>query len=81
MEYKSDFKQRKNTIQGLRSFKDTLPTRIKKIIHKKGQIYSETLDNWRSIVGDDLFKVCFPKSFKTIVFYKKYFDHKPALEK
>ena len=64
MEYKSDFKQRKNTIQGLRSFKDTLPTRIKKIIHKKGQIYSETLDNWRYIVGDSLFKYCYPKSFK-----------------
>ena len=35
----------------------------KKIISKKGHIYSETLDNWRYIVGEDLFKVCFPKSF------------------
>merc|ERR1711991_33139 len=49
---------------GLRSFKNTLPKEVKKIIGKKGHIYSETLDNWRSIVGEELFKVCYPKSFK-----------------
>ena len=27
-------------------------------------IYSETLNNWKYIVGDNLFKVCYPKSFK-----------------
>ena len=32
---------------------------------KKGHIYSKTLDNWRYIVGEELFKVCFPKSFKS----------------
>ena len=51
-------------MQGLRSFKDTLPTNVKKIINKKGHIYSETLNNWKYIVGDDLFKFCYPKSFK-----------------
>ena len=64
MSLKYNTKQRYKTIQGLRSFKDTLPTKIKKIINKKGHIYSETLDNWRYIVGDELFKVCYPKSFK-----------------
>ncbi len=64
MNFKYNTKQRYKTIQGLRSFKDTLPTKIKKIINKKGHIYSETLDNWRYIVGDELFKVCYPKSFK-----------------
>ena len=64
MEYKSNFKQRNKTIQGLRPFKYTLPTKIKKIINKKGQIYSKTLDNWKYIVGKELFKVCYPKSFK-----------------
>ena len=54
----------KKTIQGLRSFKDTLPKNIKKIIKKKGHIFSETLNNWKYIVGDDLFKICYPKSFK-----------------
>ena len=51
-------------IQGLRSFKDILPSKIKKIIIKKGQIYSETLDNWRNFVGNDLFNISFPKSYK-----------------
>ena len=63
MEFKYNTKQRIRTIQGLRSFKDALPTNVRKIIKKKGRIYSETLDNWRYIVGDDLFKVCYPKSF------------------
>ncbi len=65
MQYKSNSKQRYRSIQGLRSFKDTLPTKVKKILKKKGHIFSETLDNWRCIVGDDLFKVCYPKSFKS----------------
>ena len=63
MQFKKYTKQR-NSIQGLRSFKDTLPKNIKKVINKKGHIYSETLNNWKYIVGDNLFKVCYPKSFK-----------------
>ena len=65
MQYKPNSKQRYRSIQGLRSFKDTLPTKVKKILKKKGHIFSETLDNWRYIVGDELFKVCYPKSFKS----------------
>ena len=64
MQYKNNTKQRFNTIQGLRSLKDTLPKNIKKIINKRGQIYSETLNNWKNIVGENLFKFCYPKSFK-----------------
>ena len=64
MEFKYNTKQRTKTIQGLRSFKNSLPKEIKRIINKKGHIYSETLDNWRYIIGDKLFKVCYPKSFK-----------------
>jgi hypothetical protein len=64
MQYKNNTKQRNVTVQGLRSFKDTLPKNVKKIINKKGHIYSETLNNWKYIVGDDLFKVCYPKTFK-----------------
>ena len=64
MQFKNNTKQRFKTIQGLRSFKDTLPKNIKKIIKKKGHIFSETLSNWRYIVGDDLFQICYPKSFK-----------------
>ena len=64
MQYKKYTKQRSGSIQGLRSFKDTLPTNIKKIIKKKGHIFSETLNNWKLIVGDDLFQICYPKTFK-----------------
>ena len=64
MQFKDNIKQRNKTIQGLRSFKDTLPKNVKKIINKKGHIYSETLNNWKYIVGEDIFKVCYPKTFK-----------------
>ena len=64
MQSKNYTKQRSQSIQGLRSFKDTLPKNVKKIINKKGQIYSETLSNWKYIVGVELFNVCYPKTFK-----------------
>ena len=64
MQYKNNTKQRNASIQGLRSFKDTLPKNLKKIINKKGHIYSETLNNWKYLVGNELFKICFPKTFK-----------------
>ena len=64
MQSKNNTKHRNASIQGLRSFKDTLPKNLKKIINKKGHIYSETLSNWKYLVGNELFKVCFPKTFK-----------------
>jgi len=64
MQFKNNTKQRFKTIQGLRSFKDTLPKNIKKIIKKKGHIFSEALNNWKYIVGNEIFQICYPKSFK-----------------
>jgi len=64
MSFKNNIKQRNRSFQGLRSFKDTLPTNIKKIIKKKGHIFSETLNNWKYIVGSEIFQICYPKSFK-----------------
>ena len=64
MKFKRNTKQRTKSIQGLRSFKDTLPQKIKKILNRKGEIYSETLENWKYIVGKELFEFCFPKSIK-----------------
>ena len=63
MIFKNSSKQR--NVQGLRSFRDTLPKNVKKIINKKGHIYSETLNNWKYFVGEDLFRICYPKSFKS----------------
>ena len=65
MRFKNNSKQRFKSIQGLRSFKDTLPKNIKKLIHKRGHIFSETLNNWKHIAGEDLFKVCYPKAYKS----------------
>jgi hypothetical protein len=65
MSFKNNIKQRNRSFQGLRSFKDTLPTNIKKIIKKKGHIFSETLNNWKYIVGSEIFQICYPKSFKS----------------
>ena len=64
MQFKNNTKQRNVFIQGLRSFKDTLPKNVKRIINKKGHIYSETLSNWKYIIGADLFNCCYPKTFK-----------------
>ena len=64
MQSKNNTKQRNQSVQGLRSFKDTLPNNVKKIINKKGHVYSETLSNWKYIVGVELFNFCYPKTFK-----------------
>ena len=64
MQFKKYTKHRNGSIQGLRSFKDTLPKNIKKVINKRGHVYSETLNNWKYIVGENLFKFCYPKSYK-----------------
>ena len=65
MQYKNNTKQRFNSIQGLRSLKDALPKNIKKVINNRGQVYSEIVNNWKIIAGKSLFKVCYPKSFKS----------------
>ena len=64
MNFKYNIKQRTKSVQGLRSFKDTLPQEAKRILNKKGQIYSNTLDNWKFLVGKELFNVSYPRSFK-----------------
>ena len=65
MRFKNNTRQRKKSIQGLRSFKDSLPKDIRETIFKKADIYSKIIDNWKKIVGDDLFEACYPKSFKS----------------
>ena len=66
MRFKNNTRQRKKSIQGLRSFKDSLPKDIRETIFKKADIYSKIIDNWKKIVGNDLFESCFPKSFKNL---------------
>ncbi len=63
--------QRPKVIQGLRSFKDTLPTKVKKIVKKKGEIFNEIIDNWKKFIGMDLFNDTYPKSFKSSNKFRK----------
>ena len=42
MQFKNNTKRGNVTIQGLRSFKDTLPKNVKKIINKKGHMFKNT---------------------------------------
>ena len=55
--------QRSKVIQGLRSFKDTLATKVKKLLKQKGEVYSELIENWRMFVGDELFSQSYPKKY------------------
>ena len=64
MRLKNNTRHRKKSIQGLRSFKDSLPKNIRETIFKKAEIYSKIVDNWKIIVGKDLSDACYPKSFK-----------------
>ena len=64
MHIKSNIKQKRFYIQGLRSFKNSLPKNVKKILNKKGFVYSEILNKWNYLVGNEISKISFPKTFK-----------------
>ena len=66
MRFKNNTRHRKKSIQGLRSFRDSLPKDIRETIFKKADIYSKITNNWKKIVGDDLFEACYPKYFKNL---------------
>ncbi len=51
MHFKKSINQGSFYIQGLRSFKDTLPKKFKKILNKRGYVYSDIINNWSYIVG------------------------------
>ena len=64
MHIKNNIRQNTFYIQGLRSFKNSLPKNVKKILNKKGFVYSEILNRWSYLVGNEISKVSFPKTFK-----------------
>ena len=64
MHIKNNIKQKTFYIQGLRSFKNSLPKNVKKILNKKGFVYTEILNRWNYLVGNEISKVSFPKAFK-----------------
>ena len=64
MHIKNNIRQNTFYIQGLRSFKNSLPKNIKKILNKKGFVYSEIVNQWNYLVGSEISQVSFPKTFK-----------------
>ena len=64
MHTKNNIRQNTFHIQGLRSFKNSLPKNVKKILNKKGFVYSEILNRWNYLVGNEISKISFPKTFK-----------------
>ena len=64
MHIKNNIRQNTFYIQGFRSFKNSLPKNVKKILNKKGFVYSEILNRWSYLVGNEISKVSFPKTFK-----------------
>ena len=64
MHFKKSINQSSFYIQGLRSFKDTLPKGIKQILNKRGHIYSDIINKWSYLVGKNISSVCYPKKFK-----------------
>ena len=64
MHHKQNNKESKTYVKGLRSFGNTLPRGIKKILKKNGYNYSEIISKWNLLVGKDISNCCYPKSIK-----------------
>ncbi len=41
-----------------------MPKNVKKILNKKGFVYSEILNRWNYLVDNEISKISFPKTFK-----------------
>ena len=64
MHHKRNNKESKSYVQGLRSFGNTLPRGLKKILKKNGYNYSEIISKWNLLVGSDISNYSYPKSIK-----------------
>ena len=64
MHYKQNNKESKTYVQGLRPFGNTLPRGVKGILKKNGYNYSEIINKWNFLVGQDISNCCYPKSIK-----------------
>ena len=64
MHHKQNNKESKTYVQGLRSFGNTLPRGVKRMLKKNGYNYSEIISKWNLLVGKDISNCCYPKSIK-----------------
>ena len=64
MHHKQNNKESKTYVQGLRPFGNTLPRGIKGVLKKNGYNYSEILNKWKKLIGNDISSCSYPKSIK-----------------
>ena len=64
MHYKQNNKESRTYVQGLRSFGNTLPRGVKKILKKNGYNYTEIISKWSSFAGKEVSGCSYPKSIK-----------------
>ena len=57
---KNNTSKSKNIIQGLRPFSSAVPHGLKKILRKGGYNFSNIVDSWSKMVGNDMSKICYP---------------------
>tara|TARA_B100001059_G_C17792709_1_gene561135 strand:+ start:43 stop:525 length:483 start_codon:yes stop_codon:yes gene_type:complete len=64
MHKKNNINKSQNFIQGLRPFSASLPHSLKKIMKKSGYNFSNIVDNWTKLVGEDTSSYCYPYKVK-----------------
>ena len=64
MHNKQNNKESKTYVQGLRPFGSTLPRGVKGILKRNGYNYSEIINKWKMLVGEDIASCAYPKLIK-----------------
>jgi hypothetical protein len=64
MHRKQSNKESKTYVQGLRPFGNTLPRGIRGILKKNGYNYSEIINKWNVLAGNQISACSYPKSIK-----------------
>ena len=64
MHSKKDNNKNKSFIQGLRPFSRSIPQSLKKMLKKGSYNFSNIIDNWTKMVGQDISNICYPNTIK-----------------
>ena len=64
MHNKKDNNKSNTFIQGLRPFSSSIPWGLKKLLKKGSYNFSNIIDNWTKMVGQDISNICYPSTIK-----------------
>ena len=64
MHSKKDNNKNKSIIQGLRPISRSIPQSLKKMLKKGSYNFSNIIDNWTKMVGQDISNICYPNTIK-----------------